>query len=79
VSVFNVFNFANFDISPSTLLSGLLNTCAASAQPCENSPALTVNSTTGALDQRTNRAGLGTGTFALGAPRQMEFGLKINF
>jgi hypothetical protein len=75
VSVFNVFNFANFD-GPNNLLLGILG-----GQPGE------VNGTTA---QRTilngvqtgraaNRTGIGSGIFTLGAPRQMEFGLKVTF
>jgi hypothetical protein len=65
VSAFNVFNFANFD-PPTQLLRGTLNGSVGSA-----------NGTPPAL--RTNRIGLGTGVFALGAPRIFEWGLKINF
>jgi len=65
VSVFNAFNFANFD-PPLQVLSGTLNGAAGSA-----------NGTTPAL--RTNRIGLGTGIFSLGAPRILEWGLKISF
>lgn len=65
VSAFNVFNFANFD-PPTQLLRGDLNGSAGSA-----------NGTPPAL--RTNRIGLGTGVFALGAPRIFEWGLRINF
>jgi hypothetical protein len=65
VTAFNVFNFANFD-PPTQLLRGTLNGSAGSA-----------NGTPPAL--RTNRIGLGTGVFALGAPRIFEWGLRINF
>ncbi|HYL95101.1 MAG TPA: hypothetical protein VET69_04775, partial [Terriglobales bacterium] len=65
MSVYNLFNFANFD-SPSQPLSGVL-----SGQP------LSVNGTTYA--ERTNRVGLGSGVFALGAPRMLEAGLAIRF
>jgi hypothetical protein len=65
VSAFNVFNFANFD-PPTQLLRGTLNGSVGSA-----------NGTPPAL--RTNRIGLGTGVFALGAPRIFEWSLKINF
>jgi len=65
VSAFNVFNFANFD-PPTQLLRGTLNGSAGSA-----------NGTPPAL--RINRIGLGTGVFALGAPRIFEWSLKINF
>lgn len=65
VSVFNLFNFTNFD-GPNGLLSGELNGGAGS-----------VNGTTQAL--RTNRIGLGSGVFGLGAPRQFEWGIKVTF
>jgi len=66
VSFFNVFNFANFDLTPNTI-TGLLNGAAGS-----------VNRTTQA-DRITNRVGLGTGVFALGAPRAIEFGIRLAF
>ncbi|MBZ5538365.1 MAG: TonB-dependent receptor [Acidobacteriia bacterium] len=65
VSIFNLFNFANFD-SPNNLSSGELNGGAGSP-----------NGTTAGL--RTNKIGLGTGVFGLGAPRQFEFGVKVTF
>ncbi|HVO63090.1 MAG TPA: carboxypeptidase regulatory-like domain-containing protein [Terriglobales bacterium] len=63
--VYNLFNFANFD-SPGQPLQGVL-----SGQP------LSVNGTTSA--NRTNRVGLGSGVFALGAPRMFEWGLAVRF
>jgi hypothetical protein len=65
VSIFNLFNFANYD-GPNSPMSGELNGGAGS-----------VNGTTQAL--RTNRIGLGSGVFALGAPRTLEFGVKVSF
>ncbi len=64
--IYNLFNFSNYDLPPNTL-TGLLT----------GSPG-SVNGTTQA-DRITNRVGLGTGVFALGAPRAMEFGLRIAF
>ncbi|HTU48239.1 MAG TPA: carboxypeptidase regulatory-like domain-containing protein [Bryobacteraceae bacterium] len=64
--IFNLFNFANFDLPPN-VLSGLLTGAAGS-----------VNGTTQA-NRISNRVGLGTGVYALGAPRQIEFGMTINF
>jgi hypothetical protein len=66
VRVYNVFNFANFDL-PSNMMSGLLNGSVGS-----------LNGTTYATHW-VNRVGVGTGEFNLGAPRQIEFGLKISF
>ncbi len=65
-SVFNLFNFANFDI-PGNTLSGVLNGGAGSA-----------NGTTYA-NASSLRVGVGTGVFSLGAPRTIEFGLKLSF
>jgi hypothetical protein len=75
VSVFNVFNLANFDTA-NNLLVGILG-----GQPGQ------VNGTTAQgtilngvqTGRAANRTGMGSGIFTLGAPRQMEFGLKITF
>ena len=66
VGIYNLFNFANWDLPPN-VLGGLLT----------GSPG-SVNGTTQA-NRITNRVGLGTGVFALGAPREIEFGIRIAF
>ena len=66
VSLFNAFNFANFDLAGNSLNS-LLNGAAGS-----------VNGTT-YNDQTTQRVGVGTGVYSLGAPRVIEWGLKLTF
>jgi hypothetical protein len=66
VSFFNVMNFANFD-GPSNPLSGVLSGTPGS-----------VNGTSG-QQPNGNRLGLGSGVFALGAPRAIEFSLKVTF
>ncbi len=66
VSAFNVLNFANFD-GPGNRLLGVLNGTAG-----------TLNGTT-KTERATNRIGLGSGVFSLGAPRQIQFGLKLTF
>ena len=66
VSAFNVLNFANFD-GPGNRLSGVLNGTAGA-----------VNGTA-AADRAANRSGPGSGVFSLGAPRQLQFGLKLTF
>jgi len=66
VSVFNVFNFANFDgpaVPFSTILDGT-----------PGSPNGTTNPQPTAL-----RLGLGSGVNALGSPRVIEFSLKMSF
>jgi hypothetical protein len=66
VSFYNAFNFANFDL-PQTMISGILN-----GQPG------TLNGTTYG-QQTAQRVGVGTGVFSLGAPRVIEWGLKVTF
>jgi hypothetical protein len=66
VSFFNVLNMSNFD-GPANPLSGVLNGALGS-----------VNGTSGEQPS-SNRLGLGSGVFALGSPRVMEFSLKITF
>jgi hypothetical protein len=66
VSFFNIMNFANFD-GPGNPLSGVLNGSLGS-----------VNGTSGGQPS-SNRLGLGSGVFALGSPRVLEFSLKFNF
>jgi hypothetical protein len=65
-AAFNLFNFANFDL-PGSVLNGSLTGGPGSA-----------NGTT-YRERVTNRVGVGTGVFALGAPRVFEFGLKVSF
>jgi len=66
VSAFNLFNFANFD-APGNKLGGILNGGAGE-----------VNGTT-AVNRSATRTGPGSGVFTLGAPRQLEFGVKVRF
>jgi hypothetical protein len=66
VTFFNVFNFSNFD-GPGNPLSGVLNGAVGS-----------VNGTPGRQPD-SNRLGLGSGVFAAGSPRAIEFELKLNF
>ena len=66
VSFYNLLNFANFNI-PGNVLSGILS----------GSPG-SLNGTTYA-EANSVRVGVGTGVFALGAPRTIEFGMKMTF
>jgi len=63
---YNLFNFANFDL-PGNALNGLLKGGAGQ-----------INGTTRASHD-VNRVGVGTGVYSLGAPRQLEFGLRVTF
>jgi hypothetical protein len=65
VTFYNAFNFANFD-APANLPSGILNGNGGSVS----------NLTTA---NRGTRVGPGSGTFSLGAPRELEFALKLTF
>ncbi len=64
VSIYNIGNFANFDLPPGTM-NGWLNAGSAS-----------INSTTRATDFKV---GQGTGVFGLGSPRVLEFGMRLTF
>ena len=63
---YNLFNFANFDL-PGMALNGLLT--GGGGQ---------INGTT-AAGHNVDRVGVGTGVYSLGAPRQIEFGLRLTF
>jgi hypothetical protein len=65
VGFYNLFNFSNFDL-PGNALSGSLTGSSGS-----------INGTSNAT--RPDRVGVGTGVFALGSPRVIEFGLKLTF
>ena len=66
VGFYNLFNFANFDL-PGTSLNGLLTGAAGQ-----------INGTT-RTGHNVDRVGVGTGVYSLGAPRQIEFGLRLTF
>ena len=66
VGVYNLPNFANFDL-PGSALNGLLTGAAGQ-----------INGTT-RTGHNVDRVGVGTGVYSLGAPRQIEFGLPITF
>ncbi len=65
VNFYNLFNFSNFD-SAANALAGQLNGAPGS-----------INGTVQA--GRPDRIGAGTGVFAFGAPRTIEWGLKLQF
>lgn len=66
VGFYNLFNFSNFDL-PGAALNGLLTGAAGQ-----------INGTTRA-GHSVDRVGVGTGVYSLGAPRQIEFGLRFTF
>jgi hypothetical protein len=68
ISAFNAFNFANFDKGIG-ILSGVLN----------GSPGEINGTVAGPMGHDSTRVGLGSGVNAQGAPRELEYGLRINF
>lgn len=70
VSFFNVFNFVNYGY-----LGG-----GAPNNGLDGSPG-SINGTPSGVNDATNtyRVGRGSGVFAVGAPREVEFGLRIDF
>jgi hypothetical protein len=71
ISAFNVFNFANF---------GLLTGGLTAGEGAGGSVTGTLNShTLPSGDLNSVRTGTGSGVFAVGASRQVEFGLKLTF
>jgi hypothetical protein len=77
VSVFNAFNFANFG-GAGNQLSGVLNGAPGSSLNNASSAGFCGSSTT-FCTSRLDRVLPGSGTYANGTPRQMEFGLRITF
>ena len=66
VGFYNALNFGNFDL-PSATLNGLLTGAVGQ-----------INGTTPS-GHNIDRVGVGTGVYALGSPRQIEFGLQLSF
>jgi len=73
-SAFNVFNLANFG----TETNGL-STSLTPFAPGTTAPAGAVNGTAGGSTRESLRIGTGSGIFSLGAPRQVEWGIRLNF
>ena len=66
VGFYNVLNFSNFDL-PGLTLNGLLTGSAGQINGTDS------------VGHNIDRVGVGTGVYALGAPRQIEFGLTLTF
>ena len=70
VGIYNLFNFSNFDLPPAAM-SGWLTPPGAGSS---------INSVVASSPSaKVFRTGAGTGVFALGAPRAMEWGLRLTF
>ncbi len=83
IGIFNLFNFSNFDI-PGNTQSAVLNFASSSVLGIgtDTQQVGTIGGTNSDIHSpnfRTNRASLQSGTNALGAPRAIEWGLKISF
>ncbi len=76
-SVFNVFNLANFG-GPGGQLNGILDGSPGTSLNNSTSPGVCGNSTA-FCTSRLDRVQPGSGTYANGAPRQMEFGFRVTF
>jgi len=76
-SLFNAFNFANFG-GAGNQLSGVLNGAPGSSLNNASSAGFCGSSTT-FCTSRLDRVLPGSGTYANGSPRQMEFGVRITF
>jgi hypothetical protein len=77
VAAFNVFNWANFG-GAGNQLSGVLNGAPGSSLNNASSAGFCGNSTS-ICTTRLDRVLPGSGTYANGAPRQIEFGVRITF
>ncbi len=73
-SAFNVFNLANFGIET----GGLANQVTPFT-PGSTAPAGSVNGTALGSTRESLRTGTGSGIFSLGAARQVEWGIRLNF
>lgn len=80
VSFYNAFNFANFDM-PGYVQSGILNFGAGSLMPGATlvQPQNTVGGNSSFANGRTNRTSLQPNMNANGAPRSLQWGLKVSF
>jgi hypothetical protein len=73
-SAFNVFNLANFGTE-----NGFLTNSVTPFPPGSLAPAGNVNGTTTGSTRESLRIGTGSGVFSLGASRQVEWGIRLNF
>lgn len=76
-AIFNAFNFANFG-GPGAQLSGILNGAPGTSLNNASSPGICGN-TTAFCTSRLDRIQPGSGTYSNGAPRQMQFGVRVTF
>jgi len=77
VAALNVFNFANFS-GPGRLLGGILNGAPGSSLNNSSSPGV-CGDVPALCASRLDRILPGSGTYGLGSPRQLEFGVRVVF
>jgi hypothetical protein len=76
-AAFNIFNWANFG-GPGNQLSGIMNGAPGTSMNNASSAGY-CGSSTPLCSSRLDRVLPGSGTFANGAPRQLEFGVRFTF
>ena len=76
-AVFNIFNLANFG-GPGAQLGGILDGAPGTSLNNSSSPGVCGNSSA-FCTSRLDRVLPGSGVYANGAPRQLEFGVRITF
>jgi len=76
VSFFNLFNFANYNATGDTLITGNLNAAVQSGSANGTDGSISSNDP---YNRDAMRAGNGSGVFGQGTSRVIEYGLKINF
>jgi len=74
ISAFNLFNFAYFGN-----VGGTLESTSSLGQSAAGTSPQSANTTAGFYDRDSLRVADGSGTFQQGAPREVEFALKLNF
>ncbi|MGA8868465.1 MAG: carboxypeptidase regulatory-like domain-containing protein [Candidatus Sulfotelmatobacter sp.] len=78
VGIFNLFNFANFNLPPNTMSGiltgspGAINGTTPGTGTCNPNDPM-------ACGNNAFRVGNGTGVYAVGAPRQVEWGVRVTF
>lgn len=81
VGIFNIFNFANFNLPPGMISGWLSQTCALCSPGASsiNTTHTTIQAGETGPESNTFRVGNGTGVFGLGSPRVIEWGLRFSF
>jgi hypothetical protein len=78
VGFYNLFNFSNFNLPPNTL-SGILYGAGSGSINGTTTHSSGCDPNAGGCGNDAYRVGNGTGVYSLGAPRQLEFGMRFTF